>query len=70
MKLLLAVLSVGVVLLVLVVVLAKRRRTSASQTGRQDDALPAIGATSASCGRGSDDACGGDGDGGGGGGGD
>jgi hypothetical protein len=70
MKILLVLLGVGLVLLVSVVVLAKRRRAPASQAGRQDDALPAIGATSVSCGRGSDGACSGDGDGGGGGGGD
>lgn len=70
MEILFAMLAAGLVLLALLLGLSKRQRAPASKAGRRDDALPAIGATSASCDRGSDGACSGDGDGGGGGGGD
>ena len=70
MEILLAVLVAGLVLLALLLGFSKRQRAPAPKVGWRDDALPAIGATSASCDRGSDVACSGDGDGGGGGGGD
>ena len=70
MEILLAVLAAGLVLLALRFGLSRRQRAPAPKGGRRDDALPATGATSASCDRGSDGACSGDGDGGGGGGGD